>query len=265
MAKRVTFNKDFKSKTGSSKFDSLSDNPRKKNQKWNFSYFLRKLGLYLFYIWLSTLFAIVMLKFVPVYMTPTMASRKIDAMLTGKPSQIYSQWTPYSQISKNYPLAILASEDQLFPVHHGFDFKSMWGAVQSNMKGRKIKGASTISQQVAKNVFLWQDRSYIRKGLEVYFTLMIELVWGKKRILEVYLNVAETGKMTFGVESASRRFYHHSAEKASTTEAARLAACLPNPIRFTIENPSNYINRRTSSIKRQMSGLGGKKFLYKID
>ena len=105
------------------------------------------------------------------------------------------------QISKNYPLAILASEDQLFPDHYGFDFKSMWGAVQSNMKGKKIKGASTISQQVAKNVFLWQDRSYIRKGLEVYFTLMIELVWGKKRIMEVYLNVAETGKMTFGVEN----------------------------------------------------------------
>jgi monofunctional biosynthetic peptidoglycan transglycosylase len=265
MAKRVNFNQDFKSKSTGSKFDKVGGTSKSKNQKWSFRYLCRKLGLYLFYVWLSTVLAIVLLKFVPVYVTPTMASRKIDAMMEGKPSQIYSQWTPYSQISKNYPLAILASEDQLFPEHHGFDFKSMWGAVQSNMKGKKIKGASTISQQVAKNVFLWQDRSYIRKGLEVYFTLMIELVWGKKRILEVYLNVAETGKMTFGVEQASRRFYHHSAEEASTTEAARLAACLPNPIRFSIENPSNYINRRTLSIKRQMSGLGGKKFLYKID
>jgi monofunctional biosynthetic peptidoglycan transglycosylase len=265
MAKRVTFNKDVKSTNRSSKFDPLNSNSRKKNQKWNLTYFFRKLGLYLLYVWISTVFAIVLLKFVPIYLTPTMASRKIDAMMEGKPSQIHSQWTPYSQISKNYPLAILASEDQLFPEHYGFDFKSMWGAVQSNMKGKKIKGASTISQQVAKNVFLWQGRSYIRKGLEVYFTLMIELVWGKKRIMEVYLNVAETGKMTFGVEQASRRFYNHSAEEASTTEAARLAACLPNPIRFSIENPSNYINRRTANIKRQMSGLGGKKFLYKID
>lgn len=265
MAKRVNFNQDFKSKTAGSKFDKIGGSSRTKNQKWSFSYFFRKLGLYLFYVWLSTIFAIVLLKFVPVYFTPTMASRKIEAIKEGKPSEIHSQWSPYSQISKNYPLAILASEDQLFPEHHGFDFKAMWGAFQSNMKGKKIKGASTISQQVAKNVFLWQDRSYLRKGLEVYFTLMIELVWGKKRIMEVYLNVAETGKMTFGVEQASRRYYHHSAEEASTTEAARLAACLPNPIRFSIENPSNYINRRTSQIKRQMNGLGGKKFLYKID
>jgi monofunctional biosynthetic peptidoglycan transglycosylase len=265
MAKRVNFNQDFKSKSAGSKFDNVGGSSKTKNQKWSFAYFFRKLGLYLFYVWLSTVFAIVLLKFVPVYFTPTMASRKIDAIMEGKPSKIHSQWTPYAQISKNYPLAILASEDQLFPEHHGFDFKAMWGAVQYNMKGKKIKGASTISQQVAKNVFLWQDRSYIRKGLEVYFTLMIELVWGKKRILEVYLNVAETGKMTFGVEQASRRFYTHSSEEASTTEAARLAACLPNPIRFSIENPSNYINRRTANIKRQMSGLGGKKFLYKID
>ena len=265
MAKRVNFNQDFKSKSVGSKFDNVGGSSKTKNQKWSFAYFFRKLGLYLFYVWLSTVFAIVLLKFVPVYFTPTMASRKIDAIMEGKPSKIHSQWTPYAQISKNYPLAILASEDQLFPEHHGFDFKAMWGAVQYNMKGKKIKGASTISQQVAKNVFLWQDRSYIRKGLEVYFTLMIELVWGKKRILEVYLNVAETGKMTFGVEQASRRFYTHSSEEASTTEAARLAACLPNPIRFSIENPPNYINRRTANIKRQMSGLGGKKFLYKID
>ena len=265
MAKRVNFNQDFKSKSVGSKFDNVGGSSKTKNQKWSFAYFFRKLGLYLFYVWLSTVFAIVLLKFVPVYFTPTMASRKTDAIMEGKTSKIHSQWTPYAQISKNYPLAILASEDQLFPEHHGFDFKAMWGAVQYNMKGKKIKGASTISQQVAKNVFLWQDRSYIRKGLEVYFTLMIELVWGKKRILEVYLNVAETGKMTFGAEQASRRFYNHSSEEASTTEAARLAACLPNPIRFSIENPSNYINRRTANIKRQMSGLGGKKFLYKID
>jgi monofunctional biosynthetic peptidoglycan transglycosylase len=162
-------------------------------------------------------------------------------------------------------LAVIASEDQLFPDHHGFDFDAMWGAVNNNLKGKRIKGASTISQQVAKNVFLWQGRSYLRKGLEAYFTLMIELIWGKKRIIEVYLNIAETGKMTFGVEAASRKYYGHSAEELSTTEAARLAACLPNPIRFSVASPSGYVNKRTQAIKRQMKALGGKKFLRSID
>lgn len=265
MAKRVDLLKSTKAAPRTSKFDKFNS-PRSRNvKKWSFQYFLRKAGLLLFFVWISTIVAIVLLKFVPVYFTPTMASRKIEAFTNGNPSQIYSQWTPYSEIDRNCALAILASEDQLFPEHHGFDFKSMWGALNNNLNGKRIKGASTITQQVAKNVFLWQDRSYLRKGLEVYFTVMIELVWGKKRIMEVYLNIAETGKMTFGVEQACRRYFNHSASEVSSSEAARIAACLPNPIRFSIKNPSSYVQKRTLAIKRQMKMLGGKKFLYQID
>lgn len=265
MAKRVDTSKNYQATPRSSKFDRVN-RPSSSNKKGgSFRNVMRIMGKTLLYVWISTLVAIVLLKFVPVYFTPTMASRKIDALLAGEPSKIHSQWTPYKEIDRNCALAVIASEDQVFPDHMGFDFKSMWQAVNNNMKGKKIKGASTISQQVAKNVFLWQDRSYLRKGLEVYFTLMIELVWGKKRILEVYLNVAETGKMTFGMEEACRRYYQHSAQEVSSTEAARIAACLPSPIRFSVANPSSYINRRTQAIKRQMNGLGGKKYLNKIN
>ena len=201
------------------------------------------------------------LKFVPVWVTPTMIDRKFTALFEGKDSEIHSDWEPYGNISKEAALAVVASEDQLFPDHNGFDFDAMYGAFRHNLRGKRIKGASTISQQVAKNVFLWQGRSYVRKGLEVYFTTLIELIWGKERILEVYLNVAETGKMTFGVEAASMRFYGHSANSLSRTEAARIAAVLPSPNRFSIANPSGYVQRRTNFITRQMRGLGGKKYL----
>ena len=204
---------------------------------------------------------VVLLKFVPVWITPTMIDRKFTALFNGKDSEIHSDWESYDNISKEMALAVVASEDQLFPDHNGFDFDAMYGAFRHNLKGKRIKGASTISQQVAKNVFLWQGRSYVRKVLEVYFTFMIELVWGKERILEVYLNVAETGKMTFGVEAASLRFYGHGAKSLSRSEAARIAAVLPSPNRFSIANPSNYVQRRTNFIVRQMRGLGGKAYL----
>jgi monofunctional biosynthetic peptidoglycan transglycosylase len=153
-------------------------------------------------------------------------------------------------------LAVVASEDQLFPQHWGFDFKSMGNAFKHNWRGKKIRGASTISQQVAKNVFLWQHRDYLRKGLEVYFTFLIELIWGKERILEVYLNVAETGNMTFGFEAASQRFLGKSSASLTRAEAARIAAVLPSPKRFSAKNPSGYVQRRTSQISRQMRMLG---------
>ena len=185
-----------------------------------------------------------------------MISRKIEAIVDGKDSKIYSEWTSIENISKEAPLAVVSSEDQKFPEHWGFDFKAMYNAFRYNMRGKKIRGASTITQQVAKNVFLWQGRSYVRKGLEVYFSLLIELIWGKERILEVYLNVAETGPMTFGVEAASQRFFGHSANTLSRNEAAIIAAVLPNPIRFSIRNPSGYVNQRTNKIARQMRMLG---------
>ena len=204
---------------------------------------------------------VILLKFLPIWVTPTMVDRKFTALFSGKDSEIHSDWESYDNISKEAALAVVASEDQLFPQHNGFDFDAMYGAFRHNLKGKRIKGASTISQQVAKNVFLWQGRSYVRKVLEVYFTFMIELIWGKERILEVYLNVAETGKMTFGVEAASLRFYGHGAKTLSRTEAARIAAVLPSPNRFSISNPSNYVQRRTNFIVRQMRGLGGQKYL----
>jgi monofunctional biosynthetic peptidoglycan transglycosylase len=259
MAKRVDLTNTSRNTSRSNKFDRLNKSPRKKSNS-----FFKSIGKILFYIWLSTIGAVVLFKFVPVFFTPTMAVRKIEAIMEGEKSEIHSQWAPYNEIDRNCALAVIASEDQLFPEHSGFDFEAMSTAIAKNRKGKKIKGASTISQQVAKNVFLWQDRSYFRKALEAYFTVLIEFVWGKERILEVYLNVAETGKMTFGVEEACRQFYGHTSAEVSTTEAARIAACLPNPIKFSVKNPSGYVAKRTSSIKRQMSALGGKKFLKNL-
>lgn len=222
---------------------------------------LRLLGRIILYFFGISIGSVIFFKFVPIIVTPTMLDRKMEAIAEDRNSEIYYDWTPYDDISKEMALAVVASEDQLFPQHFGFDFESMWGAFRNNMKGRRIKGASTISQQVAKNVFLWQGRSYFRKMLEAYFTFLIEIIWGKERILEVYLNVAETGPMTFGVEAAAQKYYGKAAANLTRTEAARVAAVLPNPNRFLIAKPSGYVLKRTNFIARQMRGLGGKAYL----
>jgi monofunctional glycosyltransferase len=161
-------------------------------------------------------------------------------------------------ISPQARLAVMASEDQLFPDHDGFDWKSIKKAMKQNKrKPARVRGASTISQQVAKNVFLWQGRSWVRKGLEVYFTFMIEKLWGKERILEVYLNVAEMGKGVFGIEAASRYYYKKPAKKLTQREAAQIAAVLPNPKKYLIKPLSNYVSRRASFIEVQMNYLEG--------
>jgi monofunctional glycosyltransferase len=159
----------------------------------------------------------------------------------------------WDEISPNMKLAVIASEDQLFPEHNGFDWKSIEKAIKE--KKKRVRGASTISQQVAKNVFLWNGRSWIRKGLEVYFTFMIELIWGKERILEVYLNVAEMGPGIFGVEAASRHYFKKSAKKLTPSEAAKIAACLPNPKKFTIKPLSAAVKRRYPWVEQQMMFL----------
>jgi monofunctional biosynthetic peptidoglycan transglycosylase len=162
----------------------------------------------------------------------------------------------WDDISVQMKLAVIASEDQLFPEHNGFDWKSIEKAMKHNQrKPKRIRGASTISQQVAKNVFLWNGRSWIRKGLEVYFTFMIETIWGKKRILEVYLNVAEMGKGVFGTEAAARQYFKKSAKKLSRSEAAMIAACLPNPKKYTIKPLSSAIKRRSPGVEQQMANL----------
>jgi monofunctional biosynthetic peptidoglycan transglycosylase len=161
-----------------------------------------------------------------------------------------------SSISSHAKLAVIAGEDQLFPDHSGFDWKSIKKAMNYNKKkpGR-VRGASTISQQVAKNVFLWQGRSFIRKGLEVYFTFMIEKIWGKKRILEMYMNVAEMGEGIFGIEMASKKYFNKKAIQLNRQESALIAACLPNPKRYTVKPPSRYVSFRSRTIQRQMNNL----------
>jgi len=163
------------------------------------------------------------------------------------------------EMSTAAKLAVIASEDQLFPDHNGFDIKGIERALAFNKKkkGKKIRGASTISQQVAKNVFLWQGRSWFRKGLEVYFTFMIELVWSKQRILEVYLNEAEMGKGIFGIEAAAKKYFKKPAKRLTRTEAAMIAASLPNPVRYTVKPASTYVSRKYPWVLRQMNNLDG--------
>ena len=220
-----------------------------------------KVFLWLFF---GSIGYVIVLKYVPVWVTPLVISRWADTFGTDESSRVYKKWRPYEEISREAALAVVASEDQAFPTHWGFDFDEIQDAIKENKRRKRPRGASTISQQVAKNVFLWNGRSYVRKGLEVYFTALIELIWGKKRILEVYLNVAETGPMTFGVEAASTRYLGHSASSLSRDEAARIAAVLPNPRMFSINHPSSYIQLRTRQIARQMRALGGQRYIRNL-
>jgi monofunctional glycosyltransferase len=164
----------------------------------------------------------------------------------------------YDKMNPNIKLAVIASEDQLFPDHDGFDIKAIKKAMKYNEKHpAKARGASTISQQVAKNVFLWQGRSFIRKGLEVYFTFMIEKLWSKERILQTYLNVAETGKGIFGVQAAAKAYFNKDAKNLTKAEAAMIAACLPNPKMYTVKPLSRYVAGRYGNIMQQMNFLNG--------
>jgi monofunctional biosynthetic peptidoglycan transglycosylase len=174
-------------------------------------------------------------------------------------------WVDLTRISPNLPLAVVASEDQRFPEHWGFDVESIEKAYALNQHSHRVRGASTISQQVAKNLFLWPGRSYFRKGLEAYFTVLIEGFWPKRRILEVYLNIAEFGYGTYGAEAAAQRFFQKSAARLSRSDAAVLAAVLPNPVRLSAAAPSRYVEQRRDWILGQMQALGGPDMLREID
>jgi monofunctional biosynthetic peptidoglycan transglycosylase len=174
-------------------------------------------------------------------------------------------WVDLNQISPNLPLAVVASEDQKFPEHWGFDVPAIEKAYALNQHSHKVRGASTISQQVAKNLFLWSGRSYFRKGLEAYFTVLIEALWPKRRILEVYLNIAEFGYGTYGAEAAAQHFFHIPASRLSRGDAAALAAVLPNPERYSAVAPSRYVQQRREWILGQMQALGGPEMLGEID
>lgn len=203
-----------------------------------------------------SLFLVVLFKFVPVPFTPLMVIRSMDQKMDGKPMILSHDWVPLEEISPNLQKAVIASEDQHFLTHHGFDFNALEKAYENNQKGKKIKGGSTISQQTAKNVFLWPGRSYIRKGFEAYFTALIELIWGKKRIMEVYLNSIEMGDGVYGAQEASRVWYRKDAANLTIREASGIAAILPNPRKFRATNSSSYINRRKNAIERQMGYIG---------
>jgi monofunctional biosynthetic peptidoglycan transglycosylase len=199
---------------------------------------------------------VIVYRFVPVPITPLMVIRLAEqAFDQDKEMRLQKDWVPRSQISKHAAQAVIAAEDQKFFDHKGFDFEAMEKAWENNKKGKRIKGASTITQQTVKNVFLWPSRSYIRKGLEAYFTFLVEFLWSKERILEVYLNVIEMGDGIYGIEAASQAYYQKPAEKISRSQAAMIAAVLPNPRRWTPTAPTSYIQGRQSWILRQMGNL----------
>jgi monofunctional glycosyltransferase len=175
------------------------------------------------------------------------------------------RWVSLEQISPHAAIAVIASEDQQFPFHAGFDFASIRQSVRASEHGKRLRGASTISQQVAKNLFLWGGRSFLRKGLEAYFTVLIETLWPKERILEMYLNVAQFGDGIYGVEAAARRFWHKPALRLSSTDAALLAAVLPNPLRLHADRPSRYVLQRRDWILGQMRDLGGAAYLRALE
>lgn len=191
--------------------------------------------------------------FILKWVDPPITITQLVSVLKG--DGLARDYVSINEISSNARLAVISSEDQLFPDHDGFDFKSIEKAMKHNQKSKSLRGASTISQQVAKNVFLWQGRSYIRKGLEVYFTFMIELIWGKKRILEVYLNVSEMGRGVYGIEAAAQKNFGKSARKLSRNEAAMIAASLPNPKIYTVKPLSRHVASRSGWILIQMRNL----------
>jgi len=204
-----------------------------------------------------TLLAVVALRWIDPPTTTFMLRDRIGGLFADDKYEFRHEWRDWDQISRNAPLAVVAAEDQQFPHHHGFDFKQIDKALADRERGRRVRGASTISQQVAKNLFLWPGQSWFRKGLEAGITVLIELVWPKRRILEVYLNIAEFGRGTWGVQAASQRYFRKDASKLTRAEAARLAAVLPAPKRYRADAPGPYVRRRQAWIERQMVALGG--------
>jgi monofunctional glycosyltransferase len=207
--------------------------------------------------------AVFTLRFVNPFTSAFMVQARVSSWVDDdpRPWRLQHQWRDYDQISKQLALAVVASEDQLFPAHGGFDFKQIQKALDDAERGRRARGASTITQQVAKNLFLWNGRSWVRKGFEAWFTLLIELLWPKQRILEVYLNIAEFGRGIYGAEAASQAYFRKPAARLARAEAARLAAVLPNPIRLRAANPSRYVQARQAQIEREMAALGGTAYL----
>jgi monofunctional biosynthetic peptidoglycan transglycosylase len=215
---------------------------------------------------IASVASVLALRWINPWFSAFMAESQVEAWLGHDRSFVLRQhWVGLEQISPNLPLAVVASEDQKFPEHWGFDVAAIENAYSLNQHSHRVRGASTISQQVAKNLFLWSGRSYFRKGLEAYLTVLIEACWPKRRILEVYLNIAEFGHGIYGAEAAAQHFFHRDAARLTRSDAAVLAAVLPNPQRFSAAAPSPYILERRAWILAQMQALGGPEMLDEID
>lgn len=221
----------------------------------------RIFAFFLFILVISTL----LFRVVPIPFSSYMVQKKLENLLQGNIDYpLNYQWINLDNIAWEMQLAVIASEDQRFPLHNGIDWHAIQTALQHNISSRTIRGGSTISQQTAKNLYLWHGQSWLRKGIEVPTTFLLETLWPKKRILEVYLNIAEFGQGIFGVEAASQHYFAKSAKQLTQAEAALLAAVLPNPIIFKADKPSAYVKRKQMRILRQMKLLG-KNYLQKLD
>ena len=214
-------------------------------------------------VWIAlSWLAVLLLRFVPPATSMFMLERQFAAVRHGEGDfSIKYHWIPWEKVSPELPIALVAGEDQKFPTHHGFDVQAIQSALEEADEGERLRGASTISQQTAKNLFLWGGRSFVRKGLEAYFTVLLEVTWPKRRILEVYLNIAEFGDGIYGVDAATREFFHKTPAQLSAHEAALLAAVLPNPRKLHADHPSPYVQRRAEWIERQVHQLGGANYL----
>jgi len=200
-----------------------------------------------------SIIGVLLFRFIPIPFTPFMVYKTIEQVSGGKGFRWHKTWVPLKEVSKQVPRALMAAEDQHFLEHHGFDFDAIKKAYKNNEKGKRVKGASTISQQTAKNVFLWPGRNWVRKGLEAWFTFLIELFWSKERIMEVYINVIEMGQGLYGIEAASREYYKKSSAQLTKGEAAMIACILPNPVLYSPLNPNARIYRKHKRVLQNMS------------
>lgn len=222
---------------------------------------LKKIGKFILKgivgFFLLSVVSVIIFRFVPIPFTPLMLIRCGQQAINGKPLRMYKSWQPISKISNKLQLAVVASEDQKFLFHHGFDIEAIQADIEYNKTHTIKRGASTISQQTAKNVFLWSSRSFIRKGFEVYFTFLIELCWSKERIMEVYLNVIEMGDGVYGAEAASQVYFKKHAADLNAYQAASIASIIPGPLLWKLSNPSGMVIARQQWIMQQMNNLGG--------
>lgn len=217
--------------------------------------FARWLRNILIFFFASTILSVVILKYIPVYITPLMLIRAVESMVKGEPPVIAHQWVPLEKISHNLPQAVMASEDNLFLKHSGFDLEQIQKAQIEAQEGKRQRGASTISQQTARNVFLWQQRSWLRKGLEAYFTFLIEMIWGKERIMEVYLNSIEMGKGIYGAHAVARINFGTTPDKLTKKQSALIAVSLPNPLKRDSAHPTPKMRKMQQTILKRMNQI----------